>query len=120
MRTLLFVTIALFAAGCSPVENKANHIFHAGESATLVTPGQIMGYAAATKADSDSLAHAVNTKNVDEIKKMVAAGRAIEVEPDTAVRIKSDSYNEREVEITAGHAKGKTGWVPFEWLKRQS
>lgn len=117
MRHHVAVLLALLTAACAPVENKQNHIFHAGDQARLVITGQASGYAAVAKPDSDVLAHALNTRNADDLASLVSSGRAIQVESGTPVRIIAESFNERQVEIADGPHKGKKGWLPFEWLK---
>ena len=44
-------------------------------------------------------------------------GMAVALEAGTKVKVLSESFNEREVEVIDGPRKGIKGWVPFEWLK---
>jgi hypothetical protein len=68
--------------------------------------------------DAHALAAAVGNEQQSDIDKMVAAGKAFEVDAGTPVTVVGESYNERQVEVMDGPHKGQTGWVPFEWLKR--
>ena len=48
---------------------------------------------------------------------LAEADKIISTDAGAKVKVLNEAYNEREVRILEGSAEGKTGWVPFEWLK---
>lgn len=114
----LLILAALAAVGChGPLETKQHHIVHTGEAAKLTGVGGASAYIAVAHGDNDALVTAVDTHSQSNIDQMVRTGKALKLESGTAVKIVGESFNERRIEITGGPQKGKTGWVPFEWLQ---
>lgn len=117
MRGMWILTV-LALAGCHPpMETKARHFVHSGEPAILTVEGQQRAFMALAKEDAHLLAKAVDQKDAAGTRAMVKNGKALELENGTAVKVLSESYNERKIEVTDGPERGRTGWVPFEWLK---
>jgi maltose-binding protein MalE len=118
-KVLFLVIPLLFAAGCgTPVETPEKRIVHKGEPARLHHGKAEKVVLAVAHEDAHALAAAVDDQRQSEIDSMVSAGKAFEADAGTPVTVVSESYNERRVEVMDGPHKGKSGWVPFEWLKR--
>ncbi len=117
---VLFLFIPfLFSTGChSPVETAENHIVHQGESARLHNGGEPQVLLAVAHEDAHALAEAVDNRRQPDIDNLVFDGKAFATDSGTPVRVVAESFNERRVEVKDGPHKGRTGWVPFEWLKQ--
>lgn len=116
--TVLPAAAALLFCGCRPFqETEANHILHSGETGILVHPVRGKVCAAISKDDIHAIARAEESGDEPALAEFVRSGRAIEVAAKTRVRVLSESFNERKLELLEGPGKGKTVWVSMEWLK---
>jgi hypothetical protein len=108
----------LITAGCHPpLETKEHHIVHQGEPARLTGNHGDMAFVALSKGDTHRLAAAVYKQETEVVKELVTSGKALRTPAGTPVRVTGESFNERKIEIVDGPHKGRTGWVPFEWLE---
>ena len=118
MRLLMVVIPILTLAGChTQLETKAKHVVHSGEQALLIESGRQVALAAVAKGDAHALARAEETRDQAVIDKMLKEGKALEIKNGTPVKVVSESFNERQVQLLGGPLAGKSAWVPFEWLK---
>jgi len=118
MRSLIVVCSLLLLSGChEPLETRTKHVVHSGEQALLLESGRPAAVIAVEKEDAHALAKAVGSGDQAAIDRMVKDGKALEIKNGTPVKVLSESYNERHIRVLAGPQEGKTGWVPFEWLK---
>jgi hypothetical protein len=116
--TVLPAAAALLFCGCRPFhETEANHILHSGETGILAHPVRPKVCAAISKDDIHALARAEDSGDESAVAQFVENGKAIEIPVNTKVRVVSESYNERKLELLEGPYKGRTVWVPMEWLK---
>jgi hypothetical protein len=116
--TVLPAAAALLFCGCRPFpEKEASHILHSGDTGVLVHPNRGKICIALNKADIHALARAEDSGDESAVARFINEGTAIEVAVNTKVRVAGESYNERKVELLEGPHKGKTVWVPMEWLK---
>jgi hypothetical protein len=116
--TVLPAAAALLFCGCRPFpETEANHILHSGETGVLVHPVRGRICAAINQSDIHALARAEDSGDEASIARFVNEGKAIEVAANTKVKVTGESYNERKLQVLDGPHKGKTVWVPMEWLK---
>jgi hypothetical protein len=118
MRALTGIAIlAVIVSGCHrAVETKENHYVHQGERATLAIAGHDHGYMAVAQQDAHAVARAVETADAVALRKMLEAGKAVQFEKGVSVKVTGESFNERRIEVEEGSMKGRSGWVPFEWL----
>ena len=122
MRTIsipILAALAVVSLGCHPpLETKEKHYVHAGEQAVLSGAGQPQHttFVAVAKENAHALARAVGQKDTVTLEKMVKDGAVLEIENGTPVKVTAESFNERQVQILDGLQRGRTGWVPFEWL----
>jgi hypothetical protein len=115
---LLPAAAALLLCGCRHFpESEATHILHPGETGFLVHPHRAKVCVALNKADIHPLARAEDSGDESAIAGFVNEGKAIEVAVNTKVKVVSESYNERKLQILDGPHKGKVAWVAMEWLK---
>lgn len=120
MRKLSVLLFCLLVCACGRARQAAVlNIVHTGDFAVVTHGSAAEVPLAIAKSDAHSLARAFETRDTKAVKAMVAAGRVLMVPARTHVRVTSESYNERRVEITDGPQAGRTGWVPFEWLEYQ-
>jgi hypothetical protein len=98
-------------------ETAADHVPHRGERASLTIQGQDHVYLAQARVDAHALAAAVEAGDAVKVKELTDSGRVIPLDNPTPVQITGESFNERQIQVVAGPAEGKTGWVPYEWLK---
>ena len=119
MRTLPALgCVALLLCGCTSFkETQATHIVHRGETAQLVHAGMTEVPVALEKSVVHDLTRALESRNDAAVRTLVDGGRAVLVQSGTKVRVLHESYNERELRIESGAHAGKTGWVPYEWLR---
>jgi hypothetical protein len=69
------------------------------------------------KRDAHTLARAVETRDMPSVGQLVTVGKAMELDAGSLVNVVGESFNERKIEILEGAQRGRSGWVPFEWLK---
>lgn len=115
LRILLAAAALLFCCGCTRLETREDHIVHRGETAVLVHHDWKTVPVAMDKADAHAMANAAESAH--GAVKLAGSGQLLLVPAGARVRIVSESYNEREVRIEDGEYAGRTGWVPYEWLK---
>ena len=109
---------ALFLCACKPVsENPANQIVHSGDPAVLTHPSWQTVPVAIEKGSAHELNQAAESNNRAAVEDLERRGKVFEVPVNTEVRVTGQSFNERHVEIASGPHAGKSGWVPFEWLR---
>jgi hypothetical protein len=99
------------------METKESHYVHKGEVAVLTETGQPSAVVSVTKDYVAVLAPVVATKNQAAVDQMVREGKAFLIPNGTRVKVVSESYNERQIQVLDGPLQGRTAWVPFEWLK---
>ena len=116
-RTLLFLPLLLMAACHPAVESRERHIVHRGEPALLATSHGDTVYVAVSKSQSYPVEKLVAEDKVAELEALVASGGAIKAAAGTPVKVLADSSDEREIEFTEGPAKGRRGWVTWEFLR---
>jgi hypothetical protein len=118
MRLAIASVLMLALCGCSPVtETRERHAVHQGETAVLAHGTWSTLPVALSKDTVHRLTRAAEIQDQSIIKDLIDRGRAVEVSANTRVRVIGDSYNERQVRLEDGPYAGKTGWVPYEWLK---
>ncbi len=120
-KTLLAVLSALiaFLLGCHPpLETKEKHYVHPGEEAVLTGPSaQSKVFIALAKENTTAVERAVVHNDKSVLEDMLKGGKILEIENGTPVKVTAESSNERQVEIKDGPQRGRTGWVPFEWVR---
>jgi len=115
---LLPLAFAVMCVAChEPVEDREHHVVHRGEMAKLTVKGGDSVYLAVERGDGYHVQEALSDKNTAKLEEMVSAGKAIKVAAGTMVKVLTDSYNERRVEVAEGPLAGKSGWVVWENLR---
>ena len=118
--TLMVLTAAaaLILCGCRPFqETEATHILHSGETGVLVHPHRASVCVALNKADIHALARAEDSGDENAVTHFIETGKAVQLAGNTKVKVMSESFNERKLQVLDGPHKGKFVWVPMEWVK---
>ena len=75
---------------------------------------------AATKEALDEIVKAELADDNTALAQMVSEGRAFRVADLTRIMLIDSDDSMRKVRILESDAIGRSGWVPHEWVKRQS
>jgi hypothetical protein len=110
-----------FCSGNSPSTQSTQDSRHVGigENARLSTgsPGQIP-VAMDTEA-LDALNKAAAAKDEIGYRELFANGRMFAVDENTKVLVIDSGIFKTQIRILEGPYSGKSGWVPFEWVKKE-
>ncbi len=116
----ILLLIAFSLTACRPaMETRNSHFVHKGEVAVLMLmeTGQPSAAVSVDRENVPLLAPAVDKKDQAAVERMVREGKAFLIPNGTRVKVVSESYNERQIQVMDGPLQGRTAWVPFEWLK---
>jgi hypothetical protein len=118
MRRVVALALFLVFWSCAPVgETAAKHAVHRGENAVLSHANWTNVPVALGKATVHDLARMAERGDAGGVQKLSESGAVLMVASNTLVRVTGDSYNERHIVIQNGPHAGKSGWVPYEWLR---
>jgi hypothetical protein len=116
MRILLVAAFLL--CGChSPVEDRAHHVVHHGETAVLHNPSSPTVLLAYSKADCYPIEKAAAEKDEAALRGFLTEGKAFAVATGASVQVVAEGSDERQVRVNEGPQAGKTGWVVWEFLR---
>lgn len=93
-----------------------------------LTPGEVVVlyshetsvFIATNLLDMERLTNAARERNVNTVLYLASRGRVFSVPRGTRVRVIDRVDQGILVEVLSGPAKGKSGWVPFFWIRKQS
>jgi len=88
-----------------------------GSESIISVPGLNEVYIAVDKEVFDEWIKACNAKDYIGVAQMEALGKLFVVSNGTKVLVIDRHTFSREVRILEGNATGKSGWLPYEWLK---
>ncbi len=116
MRILLLAALVLCACH-TPVEDRARHVVHHGESAVLYNSSGPTVLLAYSVADCYPIEKAVAEKDEAALRNFLTQGKAFAVAAGASVQVISEGSDERQVRVNEGPLAGKTGWVMWEFLR---
>lgn len=112
---------AFLLAGCGmhfSEEGRFNHKVHVGETARLwAPPNYKYSFLATQRENCYELQKVMSANDFAGLEKLAKADKVMSTDAGARVKVLKEAYNEREVKLLEGPDEGKTGWVPFEWLK---
>lgn len=111
---LLILTALLPACATAPSQPKPSDV---GSEATIQAPNLNEVYLAIDKETFDLWTKACVAKDYVGMAQLEASGRVFTVPNGTKVLVIDSSFATRQVRVLAGNALGKSGWLPYEWLK---
>ncbi len=88
-----------------------------GDEGILYVEGLDKVGVATTKAALDELTKASVARDSIGYARVYQEGRAFQVKTNTKILVLENTFTTTKVRILEGEHYGKSGWVPYEWIK---
>lgn len=115
---LIVLLVLLVLPGCSSsTASPTPKYTDIGQTALLDAAGDPEALLGIDKSSYDALGKALLAKDWYGVLELMNNGRVFSVPKDTEVLIIDTGFGVRQVRITEGTSKGRSGWIAVEFLK---
>jgi hypothetical protein len=112
----LFVILPVGLRGCTSASGPISRVT-VGSKARLHVDDKEAIPVAASEQSFDRLTKASVAEDTLGIAELAVSGMMFEVPNDTRVLVIDEGFLRTQIRVLEGDHFGRTGWVPFEWVK---
>jgi hypothetical protein len=114
---LFIVGIVTMPGDSSPSPSQTKPSATVGSEATISAPNLDTVYLAVDKDAFDLWVKASVSKDYIGMQELESLGKVFPVPNGTKVLVIDSAFTARQVRVLEGNAYGRSGWLPYEWVK---